>query len=807
MTRDGLRSRVTRRGLLVGTASLVGTMAIGGGLLVSGDGRILSDPRIFEESATVTPQPTDGARHWLGPELWGNRLQDWRNDGGRIECLRGESGFELRTVALLTREIVSGDRPAHLRVRAGIADGAGKDGFCGFLVGTGTGNLNPRAGALVQRGSGVGGGLLCTYESDGRVRFRDHTDEGSPVEYRELPAARSTKTDDAEPTSDGSVRLSVDVVPRGDGSFDLRVEAFDGEDGRSLASAVREDVAEETLLGGISLVSSPLPGRDGPRWWFEDIETAGEKVETRPERSFGPIAGTLYSVNDSVMKLSAHLLPMGESDPDEVTLRYRPAGSSESWRTRRATMGKGYVALFRVEDWDATRDWEYQVRYRDGSGETWRYGGRVRKDPADADELTVGLLSCTAPSGRALDSAKARDSDSGAGTPPGRYTPGNVYFPYETLAANLGRQDPDLLVCVGDQVYEPKPTSVAGRDEPTLDYLYKWYLWLWSFRGLTRDRPSILLVDDHDVYQPNVWGSGGEETAMDGLKRGGYVADTEFVNRVQRIQCGHNPDPYDPTPIERGIDVYYGKFTYGGARFAMLEDRKFKTGPEEDGEALLGDRQARFLSEWAEQSDGESVELCLTQTAFANALTDADGELMTPGENAAQSYDTNAYPKAGRDRAIELFREAGALVLSGDLHLPMLLRHGLDAHTDGVVQFVGPGGSANYPRWFEPKRSLPNGREYPHTGNFTDALGNKCRMLAVDNPDISHRQYEKSHDGLLFDREVRPDGYGIVKVKFDEEAFVVECWPWSANPNGGDAEQYRGWPYRLGFGEVNGKQS
>ena len=47
-------------------------------------------------------------------------------------------------------------------------------------------------------------------------------------------------------------------------------------------------------------------------------------------------------------------------------------------------------------------------------------------------------------------------------------------------------------------------------------------------------------------------------------------------------------------------------------------------------------------------------------------------------------------------------------------------------------------------------------------------------------------------DGLLFNREVRSDGDGIVMVKFDGEAFVLKCWPWSANPNGDDAEQYRG---------------
>jgi alkaline phosphatase D len=78
-----------------------------------------------------------------------------------------------RTVALLTGELVAGtcpDRGPHRPARPG-------QGFSGFLVGAGGGRLDHRAAALVQGASGQGGGILCIYEADGRVGFRDHTDE------------------------------------------------------------------------------------------------------------------------------------------------------------------------------------------------------------------------------------------------------------------------------------------------------------------------------------------------------------------------------------------------------------------------------------------------------------------------------------------------------------------------------------------------------------------------------------------------------------------------------------------------------
>ena len=75
----------------------------------------------------------------------------------------------------------------------------------------------------------------------------------------------------------------------------------------------------------------------------------------------------------------------------------------------------------------------------------------------------------------------------------------------------------------------------------------------------------------------------------------------------------------DAEPIERGISVYYTRLRVGGVDFAILEDRKFKSGPEGkipkmgprpdhindpayDRAAvdlpelkLLGDRQLKFL--------------------------------------------------------------------------------------------------------------------------------------------------------------------------------------------------------------------
>lgn len=803
---------MSRRSFLVGGSALAGSaLLLAGGAYIAGDGDVRLDPLLKGDRDQTMAAPDGVTRHWLGPDLWGNRLQDWRRHEGRIECLTGAKGEELRTVALLTREVIAGDRPGHLRVRAGIAGGPEDNGFCGILLGVGGDTLDYRGAALVQRGSGTGGGMLCTFGTDGRIRFREHTDETRPLAFAIQPAETDVAPDGPHrPTRGDAIQLALDILPRGEGRFDIQLKALDPESGRALAAGVRRDIPGSAVRGGLALVSSPPPHEPGTRWWFEGLETGGPNVATYPDRKLGPILGTLFSLDGETLKLTAQLFPVGNPDERLVRFEYRPPSrvaadgtenrDGENWQAGgQSPVEDGYVARFRHDDWDATRAWEYRIVYE--GVHTWTYEGQIPREPTNGEDLTIVLFSCTKPTARPLEGERASATLPGM-TPPGRYTPRNIYFPHAGAVENTEAHEPDMLVFAGDQLYEENPTRRDEDPDPELDYLYKWYLWLWAFRDLTRDRPSLVLVDDHDVYQANIWGMSGRPTPGGHAGNGGYRKTPEFVNRIQRLQCGHNPDPADDRPVERGIDVYYTAFEYGGVRFALLEDRKFKSPPptaRTNPPQLLSERQLSFLREWARTGAEETPHICLPQTVFACPNTTPEGDPM-------RDYDSNGYPNPARDRAIRALREAGALMLSGDQHLGTLLRHGLGTHTDGVVQFSVPQTGATFQRWFEPGE-LPNDAGTPHTGNFTDAFGNRFRMLAVANPEISFerfRRHRPTGQGLP-ERDLRSDGYGIVRVDHDADTFVVECWPWDADPTTAD-NQYDGWPYRLPFQATDGRR-
>ena len=137
-----------------------------------------------------------------------------------------------------------------------------------------------------------------------------------------------------------------------------------------------------------------------------------------------------------------------------------------------------------------------------------------------------------------------------------------------------------------------------------------------------KDRPSVVIPDDHDVYHGNIWGLGGGPVPEGGSRGsdGGYEMHAEWVRMVERTQVSNLPDPYDPTPVLQDIGVYYTDFNYGGISMAVVEDRKFKSGPaqavdkkthkgrvdhvrdpnfdpmvlDKPGLHLLGDRQEKF---------------------------------------------------------------------------------------------------------------------------------------------------------------------------------------------------------------------
>jgi alkaline phosphatase D len=613
--------------------------------------------------------------------------------------------------------------------------------------------------------------------------------------------------------------LNLEGIPRNDGHYDLRLSVWAHRSGELLAAQELTGIPAERLRGNVALVAHPA-GQD-VRYIFESFKVGGGRFEHHPERTFGPIAGTLYSLSGDTLKMGVQFMHLGEAIGKKgkrlaARLEVRSEGNEEDWKIvagPKAISPPDYYVSFRVEGWDSSCDRETRVVFQDADGKTYTYRTRIHRDPVDKSVVSLAAFTGMGVMGR---TAHARGPKPKEGEiVVGRWTPANVWMPFAEAVRAVKEQDVDILFFTGDQIYEGKPSPKDRSRTPFEDYLYKWLLWHWSFRELTDHLPAIVQPDDHDVYHGNLWGWGGRLCLTNRNSDGGFLTSPYFVNMVYRTQTAHNPDPYDPAPALNGIRNYYYAFTYGGVGFAVLEDRKFKTPPKIQDPAeqvLLGERQLRFLKEWGEDWKGQKFKVVVSQTVYAAMHVNFNGEL-------ARDPDTNGFPKVGRDRAVRLFRRCGALVVCGDQHLSTFARLGIERPSDAVYQFSVPALANIWWRWFYP--NMPGKDRKPgepdYLGEFTDAWGNYFRMIAVANPERRELLGQRLRQRHLIPLEEAKegkgdtyraclgDGYGIVRFDKIQGRITIECWPHNADPADGN-QQFPGWPITLKLEELDGRK-
>jgi hypothetical protein len=678
-----------------------------------------------------------------------------------------------------------------LRVRLGRLAAGESDakGWGGFRVGI-RGFVDDYRNAAIW-GEGLNAGITTAGELFIRA-------PGDPETMRDFA--------NALPLDDIELRLAARLNgPR----YTVALSAHDPRDGSVYGRVSREDIAPDELVGNVALVSDWTPqggvseqgrsrraprardvGGGDVRFWFEDWRVAGSKVRAHKERAFGPILFAMHTSSRGVMKMTAQMPPLGRRDSSTVRLETRDARGG--WRTiaEEHIHSLARTATFRIADWDSSEDVPYRLAYSlvGAEGETTDHywTGTVRREPLDRNTIVVAGFT--------------GNQDTG--------------FPNRETVRNVGYHDPDVLVFTGDQIYE----SVAGYgierapvETAALDYLRKWWLLGWAFGDLMRDRVTVSMPDDHDVYQGNIWGRGGRKVTMETHATGGYAMPAEWVRAVERTQTAHLPDPYDPRPIEQGIGVYFTELNYGRVSFGIIEDRKFKSGPEGltpstggrpdhvtdadfdpesfdvPGATLLGERQLAFIRDWASDWRNADMKVSLTQTIFANAATTHGANKM----RLVADLDSNGWPQSGRKRALRELRKGFAFMLGGDQHLPTIIHHGVDEFEDAGYSFSVPSIAAGYPRAWLPDEAGENrvAGMPEYTGRFFDGLRNRMTIWAVANPKdvLRDAPLEELHD--------KASGYGILRLNKKTGAITIECWPLLVDPSDASTGgQFAGWP-------------
>ncbi len=758
--------------------------------------------------------PRNTNRTWIGPEYWTNPLQDWQLNNGRIECV--VSGGD-RNVVLLTREITNGQGEFELSVEFGKLDNqvsSQEEGWIGFKVGVRGEFSDYRDSAVRGEGFPIGittNGRLFIGEIDSSLSSLNF-----PFEYGKLQLHGKVTGD--------KVKLSLKL-------FDKK--------GGILSAIEKESIDSDWISGMIAIVAhsgellekvkgnrtafhrdwrlKPGTWRHGNmRFWFNNLQLTGSLAKSYPDRSFGPLLFSQYTLSKGVLKLSVQLPPIGEQDEKEVLLQIK---ENNNWKTlTQAKIDKlSRTATFRIKNWKYNKDMPYRLSYSlkidNNEFKDFYREGIISQEPWGKDEIVV------------------------AG-----FTGNNdVGFPNSELSNAVKYHNPDVLFFSGDQIYEGVGGYAVQTDnleKMTLDYLRKWYLFGWAYGDLMRNRPTITITDDHDVYHGNIWGAGGIATpkglhGSNAQDAGGYKYSAEWVRVVERTQTSHLPDPYDPAPVEQGIGVYYCNMNYAGISFAIIEDRKFKSAPKTllpkakinngwaqnrkfnavkngnvSGAVLLGKRQEEFLDYWSSDWSNKTwMKVLLSQTIFANVATlpkkDAFSDAIVPklrimeqgdyppDDVPVSDFDSNGWPQTPRNRTLKIIRKAFAFHIAGDQHLGSTIQYGVDNWNDAGFAFCVPSISNIWPRrWFPSSDGLNRKEEMPkYSGDFKDGFGNLMTVNAVSNPFFTGKKPSKLYD--------RATGYGIIKFNRKSRDIKIECWPRWVDPSKEDAKQYPGWPITI----------
>lgn len=508
-------------------------------------------------------------------------------------------------------------------------------------------------------------------------------------------------------------------------------------------------------------VKAPFTGLDTLStndWWNRtDNKIINLKVPREDVVAFG-----IYTTANNKLKITAQLFPLFPKETREVRLAFF---IDNQWKVIQSQKLNelGWSTTFSVENWNMKKG----VRYRLLHGESAYFEGFIRKEPSDKEELSIAALSCNSNKDR-----------------------GNR----ENYVRNINTLDPDLIFFAGDQSYDHKEHTAA------------WLKFGLQFRETFRNRPCITIPDDHDIGQGNLWGEGGKQSILSEGNDGGYFHHPEYVKMVERCQTSHLPDPYSDQPLAQGIQTYYTRLFLGGLDIAIIEDRKFKSGPNGKipqqgprpdhirntsydpesinlpGLTLLGEEQLAFLDQWSNDSETtDKMKVVLSATGFCGGA-----HLHGDKENRLHAdLDSNGWPQTGRNKALQRIRKANAVHIAGDQHLATVVQHGINTFDDGPWAFVVPAIVNNYySRWWWPedeKAGRNNNSILPWTGQYLDGFNNRITMHAYVNPE------SKSFGA----------GFGFIRFNNTAKEVTFECWPREADVTASEASQFKGWPMTI----------
>ncbi len=748
------------------------------------------------------------SRPWIGPDFYAHRLEDWCLSQGRIECLTGASN---RYLYLLTGEVAGSSGELEITVIVSVPELPERPrarNYLGLRLGVKSRNGDFREAALNPQG------LEAGLTSEGLLFIGE---------------LESVTSREKQETIKRALRKGLELnlaLEASANRFNLKVTVRDIESGRVLDELEDFNLPAERVAGGLALISSLPEVKPRPMAevsWFQDLRIEGSLFRNFNDRALGPVAFTLYTLNQKTLRLSAQLIPGCLVEKTRVFLDIREYGGW--YRVAEAEVDlDSWVVCFEIQDWDSQEDKEFRVMIEGLEEETARSSipmGVIRKEFLTGDRLRLVVLSGNQETG----------------------------YPHSGLVRAIKSLEPDLVFFGGNQVYGRPASFFRERftlNEAKQEYLRQWLLFGWAFSDLLKDRPSIIIPDARDFFQTKLWGENGrlvEESpdsdwiaAQDG---GGFLMPEEFVRLVFKTQTSHLPPGQGNRSAEDKINSYFCEVRYAGLSLAVIDDRTFRSAPApvlpdaqiRNGWALNpdfdlktktrvkearlhGQKQLDFLKEWVtDWSSGVWMKAVLSQSLWVSLLTLPEGmigeealwkltglkEREYPSDDRpAADFNSGGWPQSARDEALKIIRQGLAVHIAGSGGPTSALQYGLEKFDEASWAFVPPPiVSSLAVRWMpKPSGRLAALKEPQATGNFEDAFGNRLSLKVVTNP----------FEGEQLSFNKGPAGFGLVTFDRITRQITFESLQRPSDAGTPKLKLYPGWPVAFNQLENEGRK-
>ncbi|MFD7435689.1 alkaline phosphatase D family protein [Streptomyces sp. NPDC059861] len=273
---------------------------------------------------------------------------------------------------------------------------------------------------------------------------------------------------------------------------------------------------------------------------------------------------------------------------------------------------------------------------------------------------------------------------------------------YFTPYADMLAQDPDVVLFVGDYIYESAPSATAprrheGTGEPysLTQYRnrYAQYRTDPDLQAMHAAAPWVVTFDDHEVDNDFAG-----ETPQDPDKQS---HDAFMARLTAAYQAYYEHMPVRASAVPNGPHIrMYRRLEFGGlARLNVLDTRQYRSdqatgqaGALDPGLTMLGTRQKRWLLDGLRESPAR-------WNLVGSQIMMAETDLLA-GAGKQWFYDAWDGYQAERNRFLKEFRKvSNPVVLTGDRHLTMVadLKEDFADPASAVVgaEFVGTSVSSN----------------------------------------------------------------------------------------------------------------